>query len=317
MLLIGYMDPSHFLRGSMALDRDNAERIFKEKIADPLGVSVEEAAIGIYRIAAAQITDLIRTITVERGLDPRDFVLHAFGGTCGMLASAFGEELAVRRIVIPYTASVNCAFGLVTADVRHEYSTTTTLPADASAEQVNAIFAPLTEQARKQLAAEGFRDGATRFDWSVDLRYRRQVHEVTTPVHATTPLDAAGLAQLVDDFESLYERKFGKGSAYREAGIEMTIFRLTASGVMQRPRLPKEPEGAADASAAKIGRRPIFVEARGALADADIYDFAKLSPGNRLPGPAVIHTPITTIAVQQGQAARMDGYRNIVLQIEG
>src|SRR5690606_10470013 len=132
----------------------------------PLGKTVEEAAIGIYRIAVAQITDLIRKITVERGLDPRDFVLHSFGGSCGMLASAFGEELAVRRIVIPYTASVNCAFGLVTADVRHEYSTTTTLPADATPEAVNAIFAPLIGQAQKQLAAEGFASGSTHFDWS-------------------------------------------------------------------------------------------------------------------------------------------------------
>jgi N-methylhydantoinase A len=316
MLLIGYMEPGHFLRGSMTLDIDNTRRIFKERIADPLGVSVEEAAIGIYRIAAAQITDLIRTITVERGLDPRDFVLHSFGGTCGMLASAFGEELAVKRIVIPYTASVNCAFGLVTADVRHEYSTITTLPSDVDVEKVNAIFAPLIESARLQLAAEGFSGESTRFDWSVDLRYRRQVHEVTTPVHATTPLDAAGLAALVDDFESLYERKFGKGSAYREAGIEMTMFRLTASGLMQRPQLPVEPEGEAACEEARIGRRPIFVEARGTLVESDIYDFARLSPGNQLKGPAVIHTPITTIAVQEGQSARMDGYRNIVLEME-
>jgi N-methylhydantoinase A len=316
MLLIGYMEPGHFLRGSMKLDIDTTRLIFRENIADPLGVSVEEAAIGIYRIAAAQITDLIRTITVERGLDPRDFVLHAFGGTCGMLASAFGEELAVKRIVIPYTASVNCAFGLVTADVRHEYSTTTTLPSDVDGGQVNAIFAPLAERARQQLEAEGFTAETMRFDWSVDLRYRRQVHEVTTPVRAATPLDTAGLAALVDDFESLYQRKFGKGSAYREAGIEMTMFRLTASGLMQRPKLPVEPEGDANCEGARIGRRPIFVEARGRLFESDIYDFSRLSPGNHLKGPAVIHTPITTIAVQEGQTARMDGYRNIVLEME-
>jgi N-methylhydantoinase A len=317
MLLIGYMDTTHFLRGSMTLDAEAARRVFRHKVADPLGVSVETAAIGIYRIAAAQITDLIRKITVERGLDPRDFVLHAFGGTCGMLASAFGEELAVRRIVIPYTASVNCAFGLATADVRHEYSTTTTLPADAPPEAVDAIFAPLAERALAQLASEGFGPQARRLSCAVDLRYRRQVHEVTTPVRAALPLGAAGLAQLVDDFEALYERKFGKGSAYREAGIEMTMFRLTASGLIRRPDLPREAEGSADASAARIARRPIFAEAAGGLVDADIYDFVRLAPGNRLRGPAVIHTPITTIAVQAGQTARMDGWRNIVLEMEG
>ncbi|MGO4833617.1 hypothetical protein AB4144_15230, partial [Rhizobiaceae sp. 2RAB30] len=115
----------------------------------------------------------------------------------------------------------------------------------------------------------------------------------------------------------LYERKFGKGSAYREAGIEMTMFRLTASGILKRPNLPRLPEGAAGADAARIGKRPIFVERRNGLAEGDIYDFARLKPGNRLRGPAVIHTPITTIAVQEGQVARMDGYRNIVLEMEG
>lgn len=317
MLLIGYMDPGSFLRGSMELDRDSARRVFDEKIARPLGVTVEEAAIGIYRVAAAQITDLIRKITVERGLDPREFVLHSFGGSCGMLASAFGAELQVRRIVIPYTASVNCAFGLVTADVRHEYSTTTTLPAEAAPDEVNAIFTPLAEQARAQLLSEGFPEDRVSLTWSVDLRYRRQVHEVTTPVAAATPLDRAGLDRLIEDFEALYERKFGKGSAYREAGIEMTMFRLTASGMIERPSLPRQAEGGPDAGAARTGRRPVFSEQHGALVEADIYDFTRLEPGNRLAGPAVIHTPITTIAVQADQTARMDGYRNIILDLEG
>lgn len=317
MLLIGYMDPGHFLRGSMSLDTDNTRRIFRERVADPLGVSVEEAAIGIYRIASAQISDLIRKITVERGLDPRDFVLHSFGGTCGMLASAFGEELSVRRIIIPYTASVNCAFGLVTADVRHEYSVTRTLPDDVTAAEINAIFAPMIQRATQQLAAEGFTPDSMQMSWSADLRYRRQVHQVTTPIRANTPLDSAGLAGLFSDFESLYERKFGKGSAYREAGTEITMLRLTASGLLKRPNLPKLSEGGHDAAQAKLGTRRIFVERRGKLVDGSIYDFDRLQPGNRLKGPAVIHTPITTIAVQEGQTARMDGYRNIILEMEG
>ena len=131
MLLVGYMDPGTFLGGTIALDEDAARRVFGEKIAAPLGMSADEAAIGIYRIAAAQIADLIHEITVERGLDPRDFVLHAFGGSCGLLCGVFGAELGVRRIVIPYTAAVNAAFGLLSADIVHEYSVTRTLPAQS------------------------------------------------------------------------------------------------------------------------------------------------------------------------------------------
>jgi N-methylhydantoinase A len=316
MLMIGYMDPGQFLGGSITLDRAAAERVFRDTVADPLGLSVHDAAIGIYRIASAQITDLIREITVERGLDPRDFVLHAFGGSCGMLAAAFSEELMVRRVVIPYTASVNCAFGLVSADIVHEYTATATLPADAPAEDINAIFAPMEAAARAQLAAEGVTGERVRMDWSVDLRYSRQVHEVTTPVSAATPLHAGGVARLVDDFEALYERKYGKGSAYREAGIEMTMYRLTARGLIPRPSLPEEAEGPADATPARIGTRSIFDATSGGMTEGEIYDFTRLSPGMELSGPAVIHTPITTIALHGGHRARMDRWRNIVVQYD-
>jgi N-methylhydantoinase A len=315
-MLIGYMDPSIFLGGSMQLDAAGARRVFDEKIARPLGMSIEEAAFGIYRVAAAQISDLIHEITVERGLDPRDFVLHAFGGSCGMVAGMFGAELNVRRMVVPYTASVNCAFGLVSADIVHEYSVTKLLPVPSPTEEIDAIYAPMIETARRQLKAEGFSGNRVKLECSIDLRYSRQVHEVTTMVRGATPLDDTGLHQLVSDFESQYERKYGKGSAFREAGVEMTMFRLTARGLMERPRLEPLPLAGTDASSAKLGRRPIFVDARNGMTDADIYDFGKLSPGNIVVGPAVIHTPITTIVLQDKQRGSMDGYRNVLIDFD-
>ena len=292
-----------------------ARRVFAEKVAQPLGMSVEEAAIGIYRIAAAQISDLIHEITVERGLDPRDFVLHAFGGTCGLLCGVFGAELGVRRIVVPYTASVNAAFGLLSADIVHEYSVTKTLPMPSPAGEINEIYAPMMERARAQLAAEGFADDAIALDRSIDLRYGRQVHEVTTPVAGGGPMGDDAVGRLAADFEALYERKFGKGSAYRAAGMEMTMFRLTARGMVERPRIERAALDGSDPGAARIGTRDIFVEAEGGFASADIYDFERLAPGNVVAGPAVIHTPITTIVVQAGQSGRVDAYRNISIEL--
>ena len=315
MLLVGYMDPGTFLGGTIALDAEAARRVFAEKVAQPLGMSVEEAAIGIYRIAAAQISDLIHEITVERGLDPRDFVLHAFGGTCGLLCGVFGAELGVRRIVVPYTASVNAAFGLLSADIVHEYSVTKTLPMPSPAGEINEIYAPMVARARVQLAAEGFADDAIALDWSIDLRYGRQVHEVTTPVAGGGPMEDDAVGRLSADFEALYERKFGKGSAYRAAGMEMTMFRLTARGMVERPRIERAALDGADPGAAQIGKRDIFVEAEGGFAPADIYDFERLAPGNVVTGPAVIHTPITTIVVQAGQSGRVDAYRNISIEL--
>jgi N-methylhydantoinase A len=315
-MLIGYMDPDIFLGGTMRLDPANARRVFEEKIARPLGMGVEDAAFGIYRVATAQISDLIHEITVERGLDPRDFVLHAFGGSCGIVAGMFGAELNVKKMVIPYTASVNCAFGLVSADIVHEYSRTTVLPVPSPPQAINEIYAPMIDQARRQLKTEGFAGAKVKFEWSIDLRYSRQVHEVTTMVRGRAPLDEGGLAQLVSDFEAQYERKYGRGSAFREAGIEMTMFRLTARGLIDRPRLEPQPLAGMDASHAKIGRRPVFVDAKNGMADADIYDFGKLTPGNVVPGPAVIHTPITTIVLQAKQRGTMDGYRNVLIDFD-
>jgi N-methylhydantoinase A len=312
-MLIGYMDPNIFLGDTMKLDRDAAYAAFEAKIAKPLGLSVEEAAFGVYRVATAQVGDLIHEITVERGLDPRDFVLHVFGGSCGMVAGMFGAELNVKRMVVPYTASVNCAFGLVSADIVHEYSTTALMPVPTPASDVNRVFEPMIARALRDLNKEGFETSRTQLEWSIDLRYSRQVHEVTTSVKVKTPLDDAGLAQVISDFEALYERKYGKGSAFREAGVEMTMFRLTARGLMERPRMEAAALQKPDSSAARVGQRPIFVEAKGAMVPSDIYDFEKLAPGNLVKGPAVIHTPITTIVLQANQMGTMDGYRNIII----
>ena len=316
MTLIGYMDPSTFLGGSMTLDVEAARAVFFEQIAKPMKLDVVDAAIGIYRIAAAQISDLIHEVTVERGLDPRDFTLHAFGGSGPMLAGVFGRELNVKRILIPYTAAVNCAFGLVSADIVHEYRTTTTLPAPSSEQEINAIFQPMLDRAIAQLKEEGFEGERVQTEWAIDLRYSRQTHEMTTPLRGGGPLNDSSIDQLIDDFEMLYERRYGKGSGYREAGMEMTMFRLTGRGLLDRPTMEKATLGKADPSAAEIATRDIFVEAAGSLKPGKIYDFERIEPGNVMPGPAVIHTPITTIVLQDAQIGRMDEYRNVIIDFE-
>ena len=315
LLLLGYIDPQHFLNGAMTLDPGNTVRLFREQISEPLGLPVEEAAIGIFRIANAQVTDLIHKITVEQGLDPRDFVLHAFGGTCPILASAFARELSVQRVIVPYTASVNCAFGLASTDVMHDYSATLTKSAPCPVEEINAIYEPMLKEAADMLDQEGFPPDKMSFRRSVGFRYAMQVHEIITPVRAATPLDDEGLEQLINDFETLYENRYGKGSAYRDAGIEMTQFRLSAAGKIDRPDVAAQAYAGSSPNAALTGRRRIFVNGYDSLTEADVIDFEKLQPGNIIAGPAVIHTPITTIVIQDGQQGQMDGYKNIIIDL--
>ena len=241
-------------------------------------------------------------------------MLHSFGGTCGLLASMFAQELKVKRVVVPYTASVNCALGLVAADIVHEYSVARTMAAPAPASIINDIYAPMTKRALEQLKSEGIPDNRILMQGSIDLRYGRQVHEVTTPVSSGIPLDDCGVQKLLDDFERLYEQKFGRGSAFRGAGMEMTSFRLTARGLMPRPKIEKFALSGPSADAAKMGERNIFVATKKGTGPASIYDFTKLRPGNAITGPAMIYTPITTIAVQDRQTARMDEFRNIIIE---
>jgi N-methylhydantoinase A len=312
--LLGYMDAGTFLGGAIPLDFAKAAAAFESRVARPLGMTAERAAIGIYNIAAAQMADLIRQVTIERGLDPREFALYAFGGSCGLFAAALAKDLRVATLVVPAAASVNCAFGLVSADVAQDYTVALSAPMPAPPERIDAVMAPLRAEAARKLAQSGFAPDDMRFDWSFDLRYRRQVHQLTTPYAGREPADAASLGRLADDFEALYERRYGRGSAYRHAGIEITTVRLKATGRLGRPLSDPRPFGPADPSPALSGRRRIYCSTADAMVEAPIYDYERLRPGMIVPGPTVVHTPITTIVVPGGEAARMDGHRNLVAE---
>jgi N-methylhydantoinase A len=314
--IIGYMDPNTFLGGAIKLDLDKARSIFAEKVARPLGMDTEEAAIGVYRVAAAQIADLIREVTIGRGLDPREFDIHSFGGSCSLFAGSFAKDLAVKRVVVPFTASVNCAFGMVAADVVHEYSWVEPMVVPFDVGKLNATFEPMARDAAAKLAREGFAGNKIALDCAVELRYRRQVHQIVTPLRGTLPFDKFALDALVVDFEQLYERRYGRGSAFRGAGMEAVIFRIKASGLVEMPTPTPEPLRGPDPSAAEMGRRNIYVDTANAMAPATIYDYLRMSPGNRVCGPAVIHTPITTIVIQSQQIGRMDEFRNFIVESE-
>jgi N-methylhydantoinase A len=312
--LMGYMDPDTFLGGSIRLDFDRTRDAFAEQVARPLGMEVDEAAIGIYRVAVAKIADLIRNVTVERGLDPREFVLQSFGGSGGLFAGAYAQDLSIRRVIIPQTAAVLCAFGMVAADVLHDYSVVRPMPLPLDPEEVDAVLGPMAERARRQLADEGFTGGRIALEWIVEMRYRRQVHRVSTPLRGDPPVTAAALDRLQADFEQLYERRYGPGSSYRAAGIELVTFRLKAHGLMPRPQIESTGVGGADPSRAERGRRPILLADDDGMRTVTVYDFERLEPGNVVRGPTVIHSPITTVVVHNRQIARMDGLRNLVLE---
>ena len=312
-VILGYLNPDYFLGGRMRLDRDAALGAVERRIAEPLGMSVTEAARGIYRIANAHMSDLIRRATVEKGHDPRSFVMFAFGGAGPMHASRYAADLGARQVVIPLTASVHGATGLISSDVVHEYGKSDHLQAPADPGRVNGNFAELVGRAEAALGAAGFARSEMAITRSVDMRYRYQVHEINVPLApGTDSLAETDLERLYADFDDAYEKAYGKGSGYREAGKEILTFRVTAVGVLNKPRIREEPPAAqASADPARKPERSVFFEEVGEFAPTAVYDFQRMGPGMELSGPAVIETPVTTVVVNPRDRAVIDGFRNI------
>ena len=311
-LLLGYLNPDYFLGGRMRLDRDGALRAVKQRIADPLGMSESEAALGIYRISNAHMSDLIRRATVEKGHDPRAFVLFAFGGAGPMHASRYAADLGVRQVVVPLTASVHGATGLISSDVVHEYGMSDHLQVPAEPGRVNENFAGLIRKAETALGAAGFDPAEMAITRSVDIRYRYQVHELNVPLASGTAMLTEGdLERLYADFDDAYEKAYGKGSGYREAGKEILTFRVTAVGLLNKPRIKEEPAAGTSADGARKPERKVFFEELGEFAPTAIYEFQRMTPGMELSGPAVIETPVTTVVVNPRDRAEIDGFRNI------
>ncbi len=314
--ILGYLNPSYFLGGRAELDIAKARRLFEAKVAEPLGLDVVAAAAAMYKLANSLFYDLLHKTTVQRGLDPRRFALFSFGGTAGMHVGAYGEDLGVSTIVIPHSASVHGAFGLVMSDIAHEDQITRPLRAPFDLGAIEESYALLEERITQQLEAEGFDRSQMRLHRAVDMRYRRQVHIVTSPF-VGDDISAHSLDETIDLFERLYEEKYGPQSAYREAGIELVSFRVRGVGVVSKPELHVEALGEEDPAEALVERVEAWVDKAGELQEVPGYDFERLRPGNVVPGPAIVWTPITTLVIPPGQAARLDEHRNLVLSVTG
>ncbi|HEY8723675.1 MAG TPA: hydantoinase/oxoprolinase family protein [Gaiellaceae bacterium] len=318
-LVLGYINPDNFLGGRLRLDVDLARKAIEEYVGRPLGMSVEEAAEGIKTIVDARMGDLIRQMTIEQGLNPKDFTMFAYGGAGPTHAFSYGDELGISEIVVPLTASVHSAFGIASSDLTavEELSRPmqtppgTTVYSDAlSADAVNAVFDEISERASARLVAAGADRGSVKLARAIEMRFRFQIHVLTVPLD-DGPLDAAGVDRAVGRFIETYEGRFGEGSAFKAAGIELTTFRVVARSATRRPQLrAPERNGAA---AAPSTAREIF--ARGEWNTAAVLRGETLAPGDEVSGLAVIEMKDTTIVVGSGQHATVDEIGNVVIRL--
>ena len=315
-LIQGYFAPEYFLGGAEEMNPERAYEVFEREIADPLGKGTEEAAADIYRFINSIISDLLRETTVEKGIDPREFILVSIGGAAGMHAPSYARELDVPEVLVPHTASVNSALGLLSTDVTHEHLDVRQLQPPFDIARINELFAELEADARTKLTQEGFDAESVRLERSISMRYQRQVHELLTPIETEGQLSQADLDATVNRFERLYEQRYGAGSAFKEGGIEMTEFRVRGVGPLSTPELRAHETTASNPEAARLGTKEMQFEAAGGRIDGTLYDFEELTPGDEVTEPGVILTPVTTIVVNPGDVARMDRYHNIRIGIE-
>jgi N-methylhydantoinase A len=284
-------------------------------VARPLRMPLLDAAAAIYKLANSIIYDLLHKTTVQRGLDPRRFALFSYGGTAGMHLPACGAELGVDPIVIPHSASVHGAFGLVTSDVVHEDQITQPMTHPAPLQTVRHLFEELHRRVVGQLRSEGFAEHRIRTLYSIDMSYRRQVHILTVPMPGLElPIGAPAVEAAVARFDELYTQKYGPESSYREAGVELVTFRVRGVGEVRKPALSAEPFAGPDARHAVVETRNAWVSRTGRMERVLGYDFLRLAHGNEVPGPAIIWTPITTVVLGATQTARVDAHHNLVIR---
>jgi N-methylhydantoinase A len=317
-LLLGFLNPDYFLGGRMQLSVDAAEQAVKEKVANELfGGDVIAAAAGIKEIIDAQMADLIRKTSVERGHDPREFTVIAYGGSGPVHCGAYAAELGAARIVVPPNATVYSAFGAAISDLHHALQVARQGPAPGDAEAIRTDLGDLEQRARETLESEGVGDDEMRISLWVDMRYRRQFYELRIPIGGRAAgVDEAALTSLLRKFEDEYARRYGAGARHGEDRIEYVRFGVDAVGRTPRPALVAAPLNGSGRAEPKEVRNVYWSEVR-AFAATPVFDGPGLRPGTALEGPAVIEHPGTSIAIHPGQRARIDPYFNTVIELEG
>ena len=311
-LLLGRINPDYFCGGERKADMTAAEAAIRA-IGERLGVDAREAARGIVRIANNNMVNALKLVSVNRGFDPRDFTLIAFGGGGGMHAVALAQELGATRVVVPAGASVFSAWGMMMSDLRRDYFVTHLAGLEPGrAEEIERIFAETEGRARAQFAAEGVEATQVSFLRLGKFRYQNQEH--TTEVRLEPGrVTRDRIAAIETAFHETYEREY----TYRlDAPVEMVGIHVVATVDVGKLTVAKHGPTEHDASVALKGRRDVDYALEGVHRSA-IYDGERIAPGMRFDGPAVVEDPWSTVVVHPGSRVSVDPYRNIHIRLQG
>ena len=303
-VVLGYIDPDFFLGGSMRLRPELAAAAIEREVAEPLGLTPEQAAFTIWTTINVDMVSAIEDITVWQGIDPREYLFVSGGGAAGLHIIPMVQELGARDILIPKAAGVISAMGGVFADITAEFSSSRFTESDRfDFRSVEEDMAELEARARAFLEGAGVPPESRRVEFYVEARYRSQVWELSVPIAGNRIGSDEDLARLVEGFHRVHERTFG----IKEPGrpIECVYWRAKAIGLLAKPRIREVPSGGSDPAAAQRGTRKAYFRELGGMAETPVFLGDALRAGNIIEAPAIIEEPTTTVVVFPGSEVRV------------
>jgi N-methylhydantoinase A len=310
---LGYLDPAYFAGGKLRLEAEAARRSIEQHVARPLGLDLEEAAAGMYRVINTNMAHGVREISVRRGLDPREFPLVVAGGAGALHACMIASELEIPELCVPPTASVLCAAGMLMGDLAQDYQRSYVCRfGDLDLDRLRSLVDEMTAEGAAVLGGQGIEPGRMRHQIQLDLRYVKQYHEVTVPVSPGL-IERGDTDAIAAAFHGEHDRLYGYELSAEGTELELINLRVRAIGATHKPGIPRVERGGGDPSAARKGVRRAFVPETSDFADVPVFDGHALAAGDRLDGPALIERTDTTIVVSGAFRARIDDYGSCLL----
>jgi N-methylhydantoinase A len=316
-LVLGYLSAEFFSGGRIKLDAKTARDVIAKKIAAPLGMTVEAAAAGMYRVACTNMAQGVRAVTIERGSDPREFPLVVAGGAGPLHSCVICSDLDIALQIVPRESSVLCASGMLMGDLRHDFVRTFVdrFP-DLRWDKLNALIADMIGNGDRTLADENIASDQRQHAVTLDCRYLKQYHEVSfaVPLAAVENRDAGAILRA---FHDEHNRLFGYSLEQERTPVEIVNVRVQSIGMTEKLELLGEPFAGADASAARKGERSAYVFEKETFASIPVFDGHRLHHGNRIAGPALVEMVTTTAFISASYDAVTDQYDSLLMYRKG
>ena len=315
-LVLGYLDKDFFAGGRMLLNYDRAVKAIKDKIADPLGMDVTQAAAGMYRVINVNMASGVREVSVKRGHDPREFPLVVAGGAGPVHACIIAQELEIPVMIIPKESSIFCAAGMLMSDLKHDFVRTYSTPIHGmDIEKFQALFHDMEKEATALLKSEHIPENAIQHIYSLDMRYIKQYHEVNVEIRKEN-LEKGDLVSIVRSFHPEHNRLFGYSLEEEKTPIELINLRLLSVGRTVKPRFKQEKYDKKDPEKALKMMRKVYLPLLEQYVDIPVYDGHKLRYGNKVAGPALIEQVNTTTFVTPEYNVLCDRYGSYTMYLK-